>query len=139
MNRGGNNQMFPKAEEHATRIYACWAVHIPTLVKIGFRFDEFGPEFSIEDFHCQLCLLEAGYVSVRIQDYTWDQSATNSAGGCSLYRDRDRQAIFCETLRSAHPKAKIQVYEKITNHVAWPDVKIKWKAALNPVPANHPA
>jgi hypothetical protein len=81
-NRGGNNNSFPKTEEFCTKIYANWAYHVPTLFREGIRFDQFGPRFFMEDHHVQLSFLKRGYATLRIEDYTWDQSKSNASGGC---------------------------------------------------------
>jgi hypothetical protein len=136
MNRAESRNSFPEPEGGATRIHGCWAVHVPSLSEIGFRFDEFGPRFFMADFHCQLRLLEAGYRSVRIQDYCWDQHASNAKGGASDQRTLEHQRATAEQLVAAHPQTvrlrevKSKTWGAMNLRV---DVLVHWKKAFREV------
>jgi hypothetical protein len=132
-NRGGNNNSFPKTEEFCTKIYGCWAYHVPTLFNEGIRFDFAGPRFFMEDHHVQLSFLERGYATVRIEDYTWDQSKSNASGGCSLDRTPETMADAAMTLHRCHPSS-VKVVTKEANWAGMQtrtDVTVQWKKTLS--------
>jgi hypothetical protein len=86
-------------------------------MKEKIRFDEFGPTYFMEDFHVHLSLLERGYLSIRIQNYSWDQRSSNSLGGVSRYRTPETMKATAETLHKAHPKVVEVVLKKSDNWV----------------------
>jgi hypothetical protein len=140
LNRGASKQKFPVPLEYAVRIHGVWAVNVPTLLKIGFRFDEFGPDFYQADFHLQLRLLESGYRSVRVQTFNWDQGRSNSPGGASDTRNAETQRRSSEILAREHP---LTVKLRSVRSKKWGagngdlaervDVTVRWKKALSNV------
>lgn len=136
--RFGNNQV---AEDYKDigRVSRCWAFNRKTYMKLGIRIDPF-PEYCIDDFHIILSFLEAGHANRVFYKYSQDDKGSNTAGGCSVYRDFDVQRRSAEWLASKHP-GFVDVVEKRTKH-SWPgmkkgadgsnvrhDVRIHWQKA----------
>jgi hypothetical protein len=85
------------------------------------------------DFHCQLILLEAGYRTVCIQDYCWDQTSSNATGGAKGHRTEELQRRTAETLTRAHPglvrlrEVKAKSWGGLAIRT---DVEVQWKKAF---------
>jgi hypothetical protein len=133
INRGYSKREFPNPTQEATRMHGCWAVRVPALTEIGFRFDEFGPDFFMGDFHAQLRLLESGFRSVCIQEWCWDQVTPNGPGGANGHRNKERQERTVHALVNAHPPGIVKPRRRVSPH--WGemaerlDVKVAWKKA----------
>lgn len=87
----------------------------------------------MEDFDVTLQLLELGYANFNISTIIQGQGSSNAPGGCSLYRDSERQAQGAFGLANFHPEF-VKVRTKKTNWKGWGsdervDVTISWKKA----------
>lgn len=119
------------------RPYRIYGVRTDILREIGFRYNEF-PEFTMDDFHLTLSLIEHGYPNVVSHQWAHNQRKSNFAGGASTYRTMETQKRSALLLKELHPKF-VDVLEKETidswggtkdNPVVRTDVKIYWKKAL---------
>lgn len=94
------------------------------------RFDRLPTK---QDFDMTLQLLRAGFPNAVITEFVHNQAGSNTAGGCSVYRDEAMMAKSAEGLRKLHPEF-VKVVKKETKS-AWGggervDVQIAWKKAL---------
>lgn len=100
--RSGNNRKPERRMQYQCRIMRAFGVHVPTLTSLGIRFDAF-PFW--EDFHVALSLLEHGKPIANLTTITND-AATNTAGGCSTYRNVEALQKCQKAFAKAHPCAK---------------------------------
>jgi hypothetical protein len=87
----------------------------------------------MEDFDVTLQLLTKGFSNFNISTIIQGQGSSNAAGGCSTYRDAQRQAEGAHGLAALHPEF-VRVRTKKTNWSGWgsaerTDVTISWKKA----------
>lgn len=90
----------------------------------------------MSDFDTTLSLLELGFKNRVLFDFAYSPSASNSVGGCSLYRTPETMKSSAELLHSLHPKF-VKVKKKTTKK-PWSgfktktryDVIISWKKAF---------
>jgi hypothetical protein len=134
--RSGNNRFFPiLSSSPAQKVYASWAVNVPTLMQMDFRLDGLGPTFPIDDMYLHLSLLRAGYTSVRINCFTWDQVTSNQTGGCTSVRKNGGHNEQIMLLNRTFPD-----FTKVVDKEAktWgsldvrKDLHYQWKKALSP-------
>lgn len=133
--RQGNNRVEEIPYKDNTRMFNFHAYDVKTFLqetrKSGLRFD--ATEF-MEDFHVTLSILRMGYANRLLTYYCWDQSGSNTPGGCSLYRSPERQAAAARTLAELHPEF-VTVVEKENKN--WRgegfnkrvDVRVQWRKA----------
>ena len=136
--RYGNNTVIEDYKDIG-RVSRCWAFNRKTYLDLGINVAPF-PEYCIDDFHIILSMLEAGYPNRIFYKYSQDDKGSNTAGGCSAYRDFDVQRRSAMWLAEKHPQY-VTVVEKTTKH-SWPgmkqtadgrnvrhDVNVQWAAA----------
>lgn len=87
----------------------------------------------MEDFDLTLQLLRYGKPNAIMYDYCWNQSGSNTSGGCSQYRTNKMQAEAAHKLAKLHP-GFVRVVEKKSKN--WgpdmevrTDVVVSWKKA----------
>ena len=88
----------------------------------------------MEDFDVTLQLLRRGYSNAVISTIIQGQGSSNAPGGCSIYRNNERQKEGAEGLQRLHPEF-VKVRTKKTNWKGWgsderTDVTITWKKAF---------
>ncbi len=131
--RGGNNQRECDDVQFNCRVMRAFGVNTKTLEKHNIRFDTF-PFW--EDFHVALSLIAHGYRIGNLMNYTND-AGTNTAGGCSTYRNYEALAR-CQTLFALEHKHAKPVLKRPKS---WggalgadakgiPDFVIYWKKAV---------
>lgn len=116
--------------EYNCRTLRALAYDVSVLRKENVRFDRL---IVMEDFDVTLQLLRMGYSNFNISTIIQGQSTSNAPGGCSTYRDAERQAQGANGLAALHPEF-VKVREKKTNWTGWgsdtrTDVTISWKKA----------
>lgn len=104
---------------------------VDVLKANNIRLDEMQ---LMEDFNTTLRLLRAGYPNMIINYMVQNQNGSDTSGGVSTYRTRDKQAAAAEELARKHP-AFVSVVEK-SPKTAWgglprKDVVIQWKRAYD--------
>jgi len=80
----------------------------------------------MEDFYFTLYLLLKGYKNIIFLDYTWNQGASGSEGGCSLYRTAKVQDRSARAFKKAFPNFVSLVTKKSkgsSNY--WKDFKVR--------------
>ena len=127
--REGGNRVKSKLKEN-TRLLRALAYNVPTLKKVGARFDVMS---VMEDFHVALTMIEAGYPNVAICNFVQDQTRSNAPGGCSTYRDLVLQDQGARGLAALHPG--FVTIRRVKTLTAWDgrertDVKVAWKKAF---------
>lgn len=130
--RQGNNRAEEDYLVEASRVHNHYVLDVALLKAEGIRFDATS---LMEDFYVNLSLLTRGYTTAKVVDRCWNQSESNSDGGCSTYRDAELQAEAAFFLAMEFPNV-VDVVEKKTKG-GWfggkgirYDVKIQWKKAL---------
>lgn len=124
--------------EYNCRTLRALAYNVSVLRKENARFDRL---IVMEDFDVTLQLLTKGYPNFNISTIIQGQGTSNAAGGCSTYRDHQRQSEGAYGLQGFHPEF-VKVREKKTNWAGWgsefrTDVTIGWKKAIAKGIANH--
>lgn len=119
----------PVAHLEATRMMRVLGYNRDMVPKSA-RFDRLPTK---QDFDMTLQLLRAGYPNAVITEFVHNQAGSNTAGGCSAYRDEAMMAASAEGLRKLHP-AFVKVVTKETK-TSWGggervDVQVAWKKAL---------
>lgn len=127
--REGNDRVLKDWTEPG-RAMRCLAYHVPTLMKIGARFDRIPAK---QDMDMTLQLLRAGYVNRISWLFAQGQAANSGAkGGCSVYRDKKMLTDCANKLAALHP-GFVKVVEKKTKGSfgggTRTDVVIYWKRA----------
>lgn len=97
--------------------------------KVGARFDRVPIK---QDFDMTLQLLRAGYDNAVLATHVQNQAGSNTAGGCSVYRNPGMMRTVSLQLAKLHP-GFVKVVEKETKS-AWgggvrTDVQVAWKKA----------
>ena len=105
-------------------------------IRCPARFDRLPTK---QDFDMTLQLLRGGYPNGVLTAFVHNQFGSNTAGGCSAYRDEAMMKRSAELLAKLHP-GFVKVVEKETKS-AWgggvrTDVQISWKKALAEGQAN---
>lgn len=101
-------------------------------VLIDAKINETPMDTVMEDFDITLQLLRKGYPNRIINWIVHNQHGSNTAGGCSTYRDMTMQGEAAEELaRRHHPFVKVKLKKTKT---AWggqerKDVIVQWKKA----------
>jgi hypothetical protein len=103
------------------------------LAKEKIRFDKY---LFWEDFHVALSLLKKGYENIVTTDYCND-AATNTSGGCSLYRSLDKLAAVRKDFLQEHAPFAVAVDKTAKSWgggmggvgATVPDLKIYWQKA----------
>jgi hypothetical protein len=129
-NRSGNNHK-KTVYDIAARSYGFWGVDAHILQAHNLRFDVIE---TMQDFYMQLALLTRGYRTYVYYRWCWDQrGASNSAGGCSVYRTPQMQERSVAKLQQDFPEF-VAAVEKTTK-TGWfdgqprTDARIQWKKA----------
>lgn len=136
--RQGNNHHEEEWIALNSRVHNHYALDVATLAKHDIRFDRMK---LMEDFYVNLSLLTTGYETAKVINRCWNQSESNSAGGCSGYRDAAMQKEASFFLAESFPGI-VQVVEKKTK-TGWfeggirYDVRIQWKKAMELGKANR--
>lgn len=116
-----------------TRINNVHGFNIEKFGETGLRFDDYK---VMEDFHVTLSLLERGIPNACVYDYCWNQTGSNTKGGCSTYRNEETQSKAAHMLHEAHPKYVTVVKKKVIGATSWEgmkertDVRINWRKAF---------
>lgn len=106
------------------------------LELIPFNKLKFGRIELMEDYDITLQLLKLGLKSIVMFDFCQEQGQSNSKGGCSSFRNPERQEKAAKLLAKYHPGI-VKVVEKETKG-GWfnkqgvskrIDVRIQWKKA----------
>jgi hypothetical protein len=87
----------------------------------------------MEDFDVTLQLLRRGYPNFILTNWVQDQQQTQLPGGCSDYRDHEKQSAAAEELKRLHPAFVEIVQKQNSTGGAFgnrKDVRIKWEQAL---------
>lgn len=115
-----------------TRLLRALAYRVDVLQdeKIKFRMS------LMEDLDVQLSLMKRGYTCVQYNGITHEQPGSNTSGGCSMYRNAERQKQAAEQLAAFHPEC-VKVVEKKLK-VGWggeigdtrTDVRVSWRSAV---------
>lgn len=116
--------------EYNCRTLRALAYNTTILRKENINFDRL---IVMEDFDVTLQLLRKGYSNFNISSIIQGQGSSNAPGGCSLYRNHERQAEGANGLASHHP-GLVKVKETKTNWQGWGsdkriDVMVSWKKA----------
>jgi hypothetical protein len=124
--------------EFNCRTLRALAYNAAVLKKHNIKFDRL---IVMEDFDVTLQLLRLGLSNFNISTIIQGQSTSNAPGGCSLYRDHERQAQGAHGLAALHPDF-VKVRTKKTNWTGWgsderTDVTISWKRAYESGAAQH--
>lgn len=96
----------------------------------------------MEDFDFTLQLLSNGLPNFQIVDFAIDSGATNTAGGCSLYRDAKMQSNSANQLAALHSNFVTVVTKK--TKASWgggarTDVRVAWSKAYNGAELDKPS
>lgn len=94
---GGNRSPVPAT---TGRFWDITCVDRRVVEKEGFRMDR---NNLMEDFDFQLQFLRRGYRPWRLTTHYKMDEGSNSAGGCSTYRDLEMQAKAAHRLKELHP------------------------------------
>lgn len=87
-----------------TRMMHVLAYNVPVVLRAGCSFTHGVPStFSMDDFHMTLQLFAVGYGNRVDVDNCTSPSASNSAGGASLWRTLQTQNASAERLAELHP------------------------------------
>lgn len=100
---------------------------------VPFLASQHGRVPVMEDFDITLQLLRRGYPNFILTNWVQDQQQTQLPGGCSDYRDHDKQGEAAEELKRLHPKFVEVVQKQNSTGGAFgtrKDVRIKWEEAL---------
>jgi hypothetical protein len=117
--RYGNNTVTEDYKDIG-RVSRCWALDVEIYRQLGISITPF-PEYCIDDFHIILSFLEHGYSDRIFYKFSQSDKGSNSAGGCSTYRNYDVQYRSALWLAEQHPQF-VTMVEKETKH-AWPGMK----------------
>lgn len=95
-----------------------------------------------EDFDCTLQLLRKGYKNFNVSTIIQGQGASNADGGCSIYRDYEKQEQSARGLHALHPDFVKIAIKKSNNWKNWSsdtrvDVTMQWKKAYAEGVKNH--
>jgi hypothetical protein len=101
-----------------------------SLMPADARFDRVPTK---QDFDMTLQLLRAGLPNAVITEFVHNQAGSNTAGGCSAYRDAKMMEVSANKLAKLHP-GFVKVVTKTTKS-SWGggervDVQVAWKKAL---------
>ena len=121
-------------ETEASFIQACrmndvYAYNVKAFTFSRARFDRLP---VMEDFDVTLTMLRAGFINRVSMHYAWDQNATNSSGGCSVYRTNAMQHEAAALLAKLHTGFVTIKKKKAWRGLEDPfrfDVTINWQAA----------
>lgn len=80
------------------------AIAVAKYMTAGLSYAFAGPLSVCEDFWVALCLLRRGYAWHLDEEYTNDDTGSNTAGGCSTFRTADLQARCVRRLVDAFPE-----------------------------------
>jgi hypothetical protein len=137
--RGGNQtRAEPDLQLHC-RVMRAFGVNAATLRTLKIRFDAF-PFW--EDFHVALSLIRHGHAIGNLMRWTND-AGTNTAGGCSTYRNvealRECQTLFALEHKHAKPVLKKPKSwgGELGKAPAIPDFVIYWQKAVKEAHARH--
>lgn len=97
--RQGNNRVLEDYKENGA-INGLLAIRTDIINDLGIRFDV-NP--SMEDKHVMLGLLTNGYKNKVWFKWCYNQPASNTAGGCSIYRTPEVQKQSAELLHKHYP------------------------------------
>lgn len=125
---GANRILTPKINN--TRMMRILAYDAETFHKENIRFDRVPCK---QDFDVTLQFLRKGYSNLVLCNWVQDQGGSNTAGGCSVYRDKKMLEDAAYRLEELHPKY-VKVVVKATKQ-AWGggeriDVVVQWKKAF---------
>ena len=115
---------------YSTRMMRVLGYSVDVLKAYGLKF---APYTVMCDFAMTLQLLTLGHKNCIINEFVHNQAGSNTAGGCSVWRNPERQAEAAETLHAAFPDF-VKIVQKHTKS-SWngqprTDVVIRWKKAL---------
>lgn len=116
--------------EYNCRTLRALAYNTKIFKEQNIKFDRL---IVMEDFDVTLQLLRKGFSNFNISTIIQGQGSSNAVGGCSLYRDAQRQDEGARGLQALHPEF-VRVRTKKTNWSNWgsderTDVTISWKKA----------
>jgi len=123
------NHLHKGNEIQLSRIFSVYALNIEILKKFNIRFDEME---LMEDFNVALRLIRNGFLTVINTQFAHGQKSSNAKGGCSEYRNLERQSKAARTLVKRHSpfvklvKKKSKSWEGMQERE---DVMIYWKKA----------
>ena len=123
------NHLHKGNEIQLSRIFSVYALNIEILKKFNIRFDEME---LMEDFNVALRLIKNGFLTVINTQFAHGQKSSNAKGGCSEYRNLERQSKAARTLVKRHSpfvklvKKKTKSWEGMQERE---DVMIYWKKA----------
>ena len=126
--RSGNQNELP-AVTFNKRTFSAYAFNPALLLDHGIRWDRL---HLMEDFYVFLSLMTRGYDVPQVNDVCF-RNISNTAGGCSIYRNAANQAKAAQQLAALFPDF-VRLVTKTTKH-AWfeggerTDVNIQWKKA----------
>lgn len=127
-NRSGANRRVPPVQNNG-RMHDVQCVDVEVARQVGIRFDRIR---FMEDFQVVLEFLTRGYPTALLTTHCKDDIGSNTAGGCSLYRDSEGQAEAAHALREMYPG-----FVRLTTRPGWAgemslprtDVQVQWKKA----------
>tara|TARA_R110000803_G_scaffold197528_1_gene261103 strand:+ start:158 stop:931 length:774 start_codon:yes stop_codon:yes gene_type:complete len=126
--RQGNNHHIQN-EIQLSRIMTVYALNIDILKTFNIRFDEME---LMEDFNVALRLIRNGFLTISNAQFAHGQGSSNMKGGCSEYRNNERQSKCARMLVRNHAPF-VRLVKKKTK--SWKgmeereDVMIYWKKA----------
>ena len=136
----GNNRV-EETHKDICRVSGCYCIRKRVFRKVGATFLYGG--LMMQDFHVILTFLENGYRNRSLYTFAYDAGASNTPGGCSVYRNEKTLAASAKRLAQLHPKS-VTVQRKKTKH-SWQgfekdkngmiirtDVVVQWKKAYVP-------
>jgi hypothetical protein len=124
------NNAHKEDEGKACAARSILAYHVPTIQRLGVRFDRVP---SKNDYDVTLQLLRKGYANVCAYNMCHNQcGGPELPGGCTEYRNEELHRIASDRLAELHPDyVKVVMKQK----PKWPfpraDVHISWKKAYN--------
>ncbi|HEX7962207.1 MAG TPA: hypothetical protein VF493_19995, partial [Terriglobales bacterium] len=127
--RQGNNRI-EQDDVWNTRMNSVYCHDVEAQRRRKLRWDRTP---VMEDFDMTLQLLRSGVQNRVSYKFAHDQNASNTAGGCSLWRTNDVQKQGAERLAELHPGFVRVVTKKTKN--GWfgdqerADVVVSWKKA----------
>jgi hypothetical protein len=103
------------------RLCTVYALDLELLRKESIRFDAVT---LMEDFHLNLSLLERGFSTAIVTQYTYQQK-TGTAGGCAIYRTPEVQREACIRLEQLH-RPFVKIVKKHTTGASWEGMTERW-------------
>jgi len=132
--RSGANRQWPAKYKDNTRIHTAMGFKTDILHKEGIRFDDEGVAL-MEDMHVVLSLLKKGHPNRTLTQFTYDQPASNAAGGCSTYRTLEKMNEVSHKMQELHAPF-VKAVRKSTSdrwtgmgNDRW-DITVQWKKAF---------